>query len=62
MATKRIYPEGASEAERRRIDGLSDYSAYAFGFSDEKPGLAYWIILATMVIGAVLMLCSVPHA
>ena len=55
MATKRIYPEGCSEAFKRRIDSPSDHSAYAYGFSDEKPGWGYWArILAVLAIGAVI--------
>ena len=45
---KRIYPANATETQRREIDRLSDLSAYAYGFSDEKPGVVYWIIVAAM--------------
>lgn len=47
--TKRFYPAGATEAQKRDIDNLSELSAYAYGFSDEKPGPAFWIIILCMV-------------
>ena len=58
MATKRKYPEGASESFKRQIDRLFEGAAYAYGFSDEKPGLSYWIVIAAMVLGVVLMMAS----
>ena len=44
----RRYPENATERQRRKIDNLSELSAYAYGFSDDKPGVAYWLIIVGM--------------
>lgn len=49
----RRYPAQATEKQRREIDNMSELSAYAYGFSDKKPGLTYWIILAIMIAGSV---------
>jgi hypothetical protein len=51
MRSKRIYPKDCTPEFKRQIDNLSDYSAYAFGFSDEKPGWTHWLILGVMSLG-----------
>lgn len=48
--TKRKYPPNCSDDFKRQIDNLSDHAAYAYGFSDEKPGPFYWIVLAVMAL------------
>lgn len=36
------------------MDGpKSSFTRYAFGYSDEKPGADYWIVLAVVTVGAV---------
>jgi len=48
----RKYPKDATPDQRRQIDNLSELSAYAFGFSDKKPGWTYWAIQAVIVLVA----------
>lgn len=38
---------------QRQINGLSDGAAYAYGFSDQKPGWTYWLVQIIVIIGAI---------
>lgn len=31
----------------------SEFARYAYGYSDKKPGLAFWIIQGIVLLGAV---------
>jgi len=35
------------------VEKLSELSAYAYGFSDKKPGWTHWLIQAVIAGGAV---------
>ena len=48
----RKIPAGASDKFRREIEGLSEGSAYAFGFSDKKPSAIWWAIQIIMFAAA----------
>lgn len=46
-----------------RDDGpRSELARYAFGYSDKKPGLAYWLIIAGMVLYILCNLVTVAPA
>ena len=50
------------EKVRRRAEReLGPLGSYAFGFSDIKPGLAYWLIMAAMVVFALFSAFKVTH-
>lgn len=37
----------------------SEHARYAFGYSDKKPGLAWWLINGVVVLGAIASIFSV---
>ena len=60
-SSPRIYPKDATEKQKREIDNLSDLSAYAYGFSNQRPRATYWIIQAGMVLFCLASCVHVVH-
>ena len=60
--TSRNYPPNSTPAQRREIDNLSDHAAYAYGFSDEKPGWRYFARLALVIGFLTFIAWGIHHA